>query len=165
MSSHNQDPEDVIVGGKKGKSDRSARMPWEEDFGPVNFSDIDRILSSPGIEDFGGILARANFSSDEVRRAFLVTIFNMQSIGESEKGTNGENGMKNELEFMRVCAQSTLGNKGFGKTLQLQSKVEVVVPTVIREQLSLTKIKGKEQAVKKSDFSEKETEMKHGVDK
>lgn len=131
-------------------------MPWDQDFEGINFSDIDRILNFPGTDDIAGVLARANFKNDEDRIACLLTYYNLKTIKDEEGNT-----MKDELEFFLVCIASTLGLKGFGKTLQLQSKVNVIAPELTREQLGLSKSKNKnrsEQQVRGSDFRDSEVQ-------
>lgn len=133
----------------KGGPNQSELNPWDADYKNLNFSDIDRILNFPGVEDMAGVLARANFKSDEDRIACLLTYYNLKTITDEQGNT-----MKDELEFFLCCVASTLGNKGFGKTLQLQSKVNVVAPDLTREQLGLSKNRkgSTEQQVKGSDF-------------
>lgn len=137
----NNNDVEVITGGNRNNGNNKNSNPWDQDFSGVNFSDIDRILETPGIDNFGGIAARANFRNEEERIAYMVTYWNLKKLG-----------LTSRIEFLADCLKSTLGIKGFGKTLQLQAKTDLAMPTVMREQLGLTTIKGKEDKVKKSDF-------------
>jgi hypothetical protein len=134
--------EEVLAGNPKEEGNgRETPNPWDSDFSNVNFSDIDRILNIPGIDDMAGVFARANFKNDDDRIAYLMTDYNLKKLG-----------LDSRREFLRVCIASTLGNKAFGKTLQLQAKTALIAPALMREQLSLSKLKEKEDKIQKSDF-------------
>lgn len=137
---------EVLVGGEKDR--RNGQTPtqfWENDFGPIVDNNIDRILNMPPIDDMAGVLARSNFHSEEERIAYLITIRKLEKFN-----------LKSRLEFIRECASSTLGHLAFGKTLQLQHSTQLIAPAVIREQLSMKKVK-EEEKIQKSDFRQ-ETE-------
>ena len=88
-----------------------------------------------------GVLARGNFKNDDERIRYLRVIRRLEKF-DLTKG----------LEFIRGCIASKLGMLAFGKTLQLQAKVELIAPAVIREQLSMKQLKVKEENVRGSDF-------------
>jgi len=147
------DEPEVYV-GDSAINDNGAKKsvnPFEEDFGPVNPSDIDRILNQPGKVDVGGSMARWNFSDDEERKAYLETLYNCRALG-----------MDEEEDFIMACGQSTLGRKGFGKGLQLQAKIGMALPTFMREQLGISEGRKKkserEEVSRRSDFV-KNTDM------
>src|SRR4030042_1149698 len=132
--------EEVLSGGNGHREKTRGANPWSADFGPIPSNDIDTILNAPDTSDMAGVFARANFRSDEERIAYLRITRRLEKYG-----------LTSRLEFIRQCALSTLGMKAFGTTLQLQTKVELIAPAVIREQLSMKQIKGEEH-IRKSDF-------------
>lgn len=140
---------EVLVGGN-GKDKRGSLDPWDKDFGPIIDDNIRKILKVPDnvetMEVVAEILAGANFANGDDRKDYLSTI---QQLLEFK--------LWGELEFILTCAHSTLGEKAFGKTAQLQFGVGIAMPNVIREQISLGRGKGeKDQKVKRSDFQEQE---------
>lgn len=139
----NQATEEVLSGDSKNKR-KNGQNPmefWQADFGPIPNSDIDKILDMPPVTDMAGVLARGNFKNDDERIRYLRVIRRLEKF-DLTKG----------LEFIRGCIASKLGMLAFGKTLQLQAKVELIAPAVIREQLSMKQLKVKEENVRGSDF-------------
>ncbi len=144
--------EEILVGDSKKKNHNSdgknPPMPYDKDYTGVNLSDIDRILNFPSIDDMAGCVARSYFKTDDERIAYLRVIQRLKKFG-----------LTSRLEFIRNCLASKLGMMAFGKTLQLQSKIELIAPAVIREQLAMKRIKSREETVRGSDFRQ-ETESK-----
>ncbi len=141
--------EEIITGVGKDKSNGAKpSSPWDKDFGGITDSDIDRILKVPAVDDMAGILVRGNFKSDDERIRYLRVIKRCQKFD-----------MEEQLEFIRSCVSSKLGMMAFGKTLQLQAKVQLIAPAVIREQLSMRKLKKSEENIKSSDYK-KEADSK-----
>lgn len=138
--------EEILAGDSRKKyrtngNGKEPKMPFEADFGEVSLSDLDKILNVPGIDDMAGIFVRGNFKSDEERIAYLRLTRRLKKFK-----------LTSRLEFIRECVSSKLGMMAFGKTLQLQSKIELIAPAVIREQLSMRALKAREDAVRGSDF-------------
>jgi hypothetical protein len=95
-----------------------------------------------------GNLQRTYFNNDDERVAYVRVIRRLRKFG-----------LTTRMEFIRECLASKMGMRAFGKLLQLQKSIELMAPAVIREQLTLTKAKGQEDVVRKSDFRQ-ETESK-----
>lgn len=147
--------EDVLIGdsqrnhnGKGNGKGKNPEMFWDEDFGGITDTDIDRILSIPPITDMAGIFARGNFKTDDERIRYLRVTRRLEKFG-----------LKSRLEFIRSCVASKIGMMAFGKTLQLQTKVQLIAPAVIREQLAMRRVKAKEENMRGSDFRQ-DTESK-----
>ena len=139
--------EEVFVGDQSFKDKgQKPKMPFDADFGDVNFSDLDRILDVPGMDDIGGTMARWNIKDDEDRKAYLMTIFNCINLG-----------MKDELQFILHCGQSTLGSKAFGKTLQLQGHIGMAMPGLMGQQIGV-QTRRKEEKVRRSDYVDRDEE-------
>lgn len=144
--------EDVVLAGDSRKNRKDGKKTpfefWTADFGPIPSSDIDRILNIPSRDDMPGVFARAFFRDDAERIDYLRI---EQRLRKFE--------LWDEIEFIRKCLASTLGRMGFGKILQLQSKVELIAPSIVREQLSMRKVKG-EDHIRGSDFRKEVVESK-----
>ena len=132
--------------------------PFDADFGEITNTDLDRILKVPNIDDMAGVVSRGNFRDDDARIAAVLSIGKAQRVLSMLKPTDPwYEPAKAVLEFLRMTVASTIGIKGLGKTLQLQSKTGLIAPALLREQLSLNKVKGDEPTIRKSDFRQ-ETE-------
>ena len=145
---------EVMAGSNKQNkgNGKEPTMFWEHDFGEVTDSDLEKILKIPGIDDMAGNLARTNFKTDDERISYLRVIRRLVKF-------NAHGKMDTRLTFIRECLASKLGMMAFGKTLQLQGKTGLIAPAVIREQLSMRRLKEKEDTVRSSDFRQ-ESESK-----
>lgn len=132
--------QEVISGDSRRNTQTGVKHPFMQDFPSVNFTDIDRILNMPKLDDVAGILARSNFKSDEERIAYCRIIRRLMKFG-----------LYSRLEYIRQCLSSSLGMRAFGKVLQLQAKTDLVAPSVMREQLNM-KAEKQERTVRSSDF-------------
>lgn len=154
---------EVLAGEKQEKIDKIPNS-FDSDYGEITDTDIDRILKIPDLDDFAGILARANFKNDDERIAALHVIRRLKKFMRTvPENSVTYKALADRLEFVREVISSTIGMRGFGKVLQLQAKTNLVMPEVLREQLSIKKSKNKEDSVKSSDFrhvtEEKEPRM------
>lgn len=137
--------DEILVGDSKKKNNNNQEPPdfWSDDFGAVNESDIERIIKIPPVDDMAAVLAGSNLASNEDRISLLKVIKRLQKFD-----------LQSRLEWIRICIGSTIGMMAFGKTLQLQSKIELIAPAVIREQLNMRNSKRKEESIRGSDFRE-----------
>jgi len=146
--------EEVLAGDSRiNKGKTEPKNSFDADFRGIGESDIDRILKIPGIDDMAGVFVRGNFKTDEERIAYLRVTRRLEKFK-----------LISRLEFIRQCISSKLGMMAFGKTLQLQSKIELIAPAVIREQLAMRRLKSKEEGVKGSDYRD-ETQSKEPREK
>jgi len=148
----------LIISGGGQKPNKKPRQPgitdpefWESAFPSRPYANnIDDILKIPGIDDMAGVYARANFSSDQQRIAFLRVTRRLRKYG-----------LIQHLEFVREAISSTIGMKALGKTLQLQIGTQLIAPAVLREQLSM-KEEENEPVQRGSDYRKKENEYQQG---
>ena len=128
--------EEVLAGGS-GKT--RASEPWAPDYARLRGNE--NILKIPSVENMADVLANSNLVTDEERIAYLRIIRRLEKFG-----------LTSRLQFIRQCLASTLGRRAFGKTLQLQEKIELIAPAVIREQLNMKQVGNKENVSKGSDI-------------
>jgi len=144
--------EEVLAGDSKNHNGNNSRAIDEPSWNDSTPTQFDNILDIPPIADMARVLAMSNLADDESRIAYLRIIRRLEK-GLSMATTKEEKElMTSRLEFIRQCLASTLGYKAFGKTLQLQNKIELIAPAVIRDQLGMKAAKHGEDTVRGSDF-------------
>jgi len=144
---------EIMSGGNKNKGNGSNRKPgitpidfWEDAFGSQPyFNDIEKILEFPGIEDMAGVLARGNFKNEKQRIAAVRLAYKNRKFHDD-----------NHQLMLRDYIASGIGDKAFGKMLQLQIGTNLLAPDVIREILGMKTKKHKEEVHRGSDFRERE---------
>ena len=131
---------DEVLSNKSNGHGQHPTEIWDKDFGPIPNSDLDAILNMPD-DDMVKALARTNFKDDDERICFLRVIRRLTKYKLSTR-----------IEFILQCLSSKLSMYGFGKTLQLQAKSQLIAPSLLREQLTLKKTRKQEDVTKSSDF-------------
>ena len=142
---HPQELDEVLSGDSSKHRDNGHKMadPFLHDYEAVERGKD--ILEIPAADNFPAILASSNINNEEDRSAYIIIIQRLLKFNK-----NGRQAAR--LEFMRMALASTLGLKAFGKTLQLQNRIELMAPSLLREQLALKSMKSKENTVKSSDY-------------
>ncbi len=142
---------DEIISNKgNGKKRAPGITPieyWEKDFENLPYSnDIEKILEIPEVSDMAGILARGNFKNDRQRVAAVRLAYKNRKFED-----------KNHQLMLRDYVASGMGMSALGKLLQLQIGTRLIAPAVLREALSMRRVKGDKEEVKRgSDFRDRD---------